>query len=158
MVNQMMLAVAVVVAAATSAGAASEDEAAGRYRMETVGGSVLRFDRVSGEIALCEGASGAWACDTVVGPPSDETAPTCADAATLAGEAERLAARVALLERRLARIAELAAVPGAPPADAEALLPPSARRGIDEAAEATAYAVRRFRDLLQDLADEFSAP
>lgn len=153
-------------AAATAPATAQDGDAAedGRFQMERIGEDVLRLDRESGQVELCVSTATdtpTFACRIVI--PATQTTPQPAAAASEpasgAVQAENRALRQenARLKRRLAMIAALVkdaedeakAGPATVP-----LLPPAARREIDQAIDVTGYALSRFRDMVDSLIEE----
>ncbi len=136
--------------AATVVGPAAA-QSSGRFQLERSGPNILRLDRDTGEIASCRHGAANWICDTLVdAEPEDSTSEE------LRRENERLAARIEVLERRLGRITAIAnGRDDASETIADAKEPvfdaAKVRRDIDEAAEMTEYAVRRFRGLVDAL-------
>jgi hypothetical protein len=131
-----------------------------RFQIEETAEGVLRLDRVTGAVDVCNVGDGGWECENVVAPaspPERDIADTQAWR-DLVAEKARLEEEVARLERRLAMIAALVA--DADPAAMEPdddTLTDTARREIDRAVEVTDYAVRRFGDLFRSLTEEDGA-
>ncbi|GAB5377733.1 MAG: hypothetical protein AcusKO_41950 [Acuticoccus sp.] len=147
----------------------AEDTGDGRFQMERIGEDVLRLDRESGQVELCVSTATdtpTFACRVVI-PATQTTNPPPAAAASepaslasgaLQAENRTLRQENARLRRRLSMIAALvkdaedetkAAGPDTVP-----LLPPAARREIDQAIDVTGYALSRFRDMVDSLIEE----
>lgn len=148
------------------------DETAERFQMERVGEDVLRLDRETGRVELCAPSTPTFACRIVVEGVVDRAAATTPDGAPASGallsENQALRAENAALKRRLQMIRALVEgvegeMPpmegGGPRRTADRLgLPSFSRQELDEALDMTDYAVRRFRDIFNGLADDPANP
>lgn len=131
----------------------------GRFQIERVGEDVLRLDRASGKVELCVSTATTtptFACRTVIAGVKDNVSPPPASGDVLA-ENQALRQENERLKQRLAMIAALVEdieADATPARDLVPLIPPVAKREIDQAVEVTTYAVRRFRDLVESLVEE----
>jgi len=156
----LALTCAAAFAVLTTPHAVAQDGEDGRFRMERVGEDLLRLDTRTGRVELCASSGASFACRTVVEPgAAGDDVPAVPASGEVLAENQALRAENATLRRRLALIAALVEgydEPGGGDVDAPGV-PPAARRTIDEAVEVTDYAVRRLRDLFEDLLDDGEA-
>ncbi|WP_269583332.1 hypothetical protein [Roseibium sp. Sym1] len=73
---------------------AATDGQPGRFSLVAVDGDILRIDRQNGTVSICLEQNGAWRCNPV--PLAEEA--YLAEIGELAGEVDRLSARLAELE------------------------------------------------------------
>jgi hypothetical protein len=126
-----------------------------RYSLVSADGDILRIDRQTGTVSVCEPKNGNWRCNPV--PLAEEA--YLAEINTLAAEVERLTARLETLETK-GDDKGVAVPPGSaadrpedrkPPEDVPSELTAEDEEELDKVLNFTETAMRRFFGMVREL-------
>lgn len=131
-------------------GAAPEaSESTGRYQMMPAeGGGIIRLDRQTGAMSLCQRKGGTWVCEALAD-----------DRRALESEIDRLTAETSELKSAVKRLEELLGLPDADGRDRRAggvspKLKLPTEQDIDNAMSYVQRMLRKFKQKLRELEDD----